>query len=218
MESGSDTVQISIHGSLRNVLVVKKRGNKRTYMRVKEDGTIYVTTNIWTSDKEVLRTLKEYEDSIWKMISEQEKKKEEEEKFYYLGKEYAVVRTNSSDIYLGEEKVYIGENTNVDKWYLEMAKPMFLERLNYWYEQFHYKIPYPSLKIGYFKSKWGSCQIKKHVVSLNLSLIRKDPICLDYVIVHELSHLVYPNHSIDFWRVVEEHMKDYKKIRKYLKK
>lgn len=211
-------MQVSIHGELKNVEIVRKRSNKRTYMRVKEDGTIYVTTNLLTTNKEIEKTLKEYEESIYKMLKKQEQRQEEEEIFYYLGKKYDVVKTNTDDVYLGEEKVYIGENVNIDKWYLEVAKPLFLERLNDWYQKFHYKIPYPTLKIGYFKSKWGSCQVTKHIVSLNLSLIRKDPICLDYVIVHELSHLVYPNHSSDFWKVVEEHMKDYKKVRKYLRK
>ena len=48
-------------------------------------------------------------------------------------------------------------------------------------------------------------------------LIKKDISCLDYVIVHELSHLLYANHSKDFWKCVEDNYKDYRKIRKELK-
>ena len=41
--------------------------------------------------------------------------------------------------------------------------------------------------------------------------------CLDYVIYHELSHLIYANHSREFWTVVAENCPEYKKIRKYMK-
>ena len=51
----------------------------------------------------------------------------------------------------------------------------------------------------------------------NLELIKKDSICLDYVIVHELSHLIHGNHSKDFWRLVEENFPKYKEVRKMMK-
>ena len=54
-------------------------------------------------------------------------------------------------------------------------------------------------------------------VTLNLELIRKDVKYLDYVIVHELSHLVYFNHSADFWALVGKYCKNYKQIRKEMK-
>ena len=67
------------------------------------------------------------------------------------------------------------------------------------------------------KSRWGVCNTKTHRVTLNLELIRKDIVCLDYVIVHELSHLIHANHSKEFWMLVEENCHDYKKIRKMMK-
>ena len=48
--------------------------------------------------------------------------------------------------------------------------------------------------------------------------MKHDIDCLDYVIVHELSHLVYGDHSKNFWNVVEENYPDYKEIRKGMKK
>ena len=64
------------------------------------------------------------------------------------------------------------------------------------------------------KSRWGVCNTKTHVITLNLELITKDIHCLDYVIMHELSHLVEPNHSKRFWSVVEENCRNYKYYRK----
>ena len=74
-------------------------------------------------------------------------------------------------------------------------------------------IPEPSLRIRKMKTRWGVCNTKTHVITLNLELITKDINCLDYVIYHELSHLVEANHSKRFWLVVEENFKDYKKYR-----
>ena len=51
-------------------------------------------------------------------------------------------------------------------------------------------------------SRWGVCNIKNHNVTLNYNLSKYDICCLDYVIVHELSHFIHPNHSRDFWHKV----------------
>ena len=66
-------------------------------------------------------------------------------------------------------------------------------------------------------SRWGVCNTKLRIITLNLELIKRDTKYLDYVIVHELSHLIYPNHSKDFWSLVEENISDYKKYRREMK-
>ena len=48
-------------------------------------------------------------------------------------------------------------------------------------------------------------------------LIKRDISYLDYVIVHEMSHLIYGDHSSGFWRLVEQNMPDYKKYREEMK-
>ena len=67
------------------------------------------------------------------------------------------------------------------------------------------------------KSRWGVCNTKTKRVTLNLELIKKNISCLDYVIVHELSHLIHANHSKDFWDLVEKNYPEYKKVRKLMK-
>ena len=58
---------------------------------------------------------------------------------------------------------------------------------------------------------------EKHIITLNLELIKRDISYLDYVIIHEMSHLIYGNHSTSFWRLVEQNMSDYKKYREEMK-
>lgn len=66
------------------------------------------------------------------------------------------------------------------------------------------------------KTRWGSCSTLGNI-SLNIRLLMAPPQILDYVIIHELCHLLEPNHSPRFWQRVEENMPDYKKARAWLK-
>ena len=79
------------------------------------------------------------------------------------------------------------------------------------------EIPYPKLKIRTMKTRWGVCNRKDNSVTLNLELIKKDIKYLDYVIVHELSHFVYFDHSKNFWLEVCKYSPNYKELRKELR-
>ena len=62
----------------------------------------------------------------------------------------------------------------IDKFYKDKAKVLFLERLNYYYNNFSRSIPYPKLRIRKMKSRWGVCNTKTHVITLNLELMKRD--------------------------------------------
>ncbi len=206
-----------IHGELREVIVTKKRGTKNTYMRVKEDGKIYVSTNLFTTDRAVSKILEEHVNEITRMADIIERKNDRQKRFFFLGKEYDPIQINGKEVQLGEEKVLIGKDASLEEWYLQMARPLFQKHLDYYYDHFKRVIPYPRLRIRKMKSRWGVCNTRLKTITLNLELIKRDIACLDYVIVHELSHLVHANHSKAFWQVVEEHYPDYKKVRKHMK-
>lgn len=200
-----------------DIEIIKKRTTKNTYIRVKDDLTIQVTTNIHTSDRTIKNLIENNKSSIIKMIDKIKKKNEYNSKFYYLGKQYDIIYTNSNKIEFGNDKVFIGKNIDINKFMKKQASHLFKERLDYWYNRYTKKIPYPSLTIRTMKTRWGVCNVVDKRVTLNLELMKKDPICLDYVIVHELTHLIHANHSNEFWNLVEENFKDCKKIRKILK-
>lgn len=65
------------------------------------------------------------------------------------------------------------------------------------------------------KTLWGSCSSRGRL-SFNRKLIMAPPQALDYVVVHELCHMVHPNHSPAFWALVERHMPDFRTWRDYL--
>lgn len=210
-------MQVEINNVLYEVVITRKRTNRNTYIRLKEDLKIYVNTNSFVSDSEIRKMIFENEDYIIKLTKKINNKLEKEAKFYYLGKEYDLVYTNDKEIFLGQEKLFLNRKSNLEKWYKEEAMRVFSERLRICYDNFSRDIPYPSLTIRKMTTRWGVCNYRIKRVTLNLELIKKDIESIDYVIIHELSHLVEGNHSKDFWKVVSENIPNYKEIRKRLK-
>ena len=211
-------MEIEIDEEKYNVIIERKRSTRNTYIRVKDDLNIYVTCNILTSDRYIVNLINSNTKQIIRMINIQKKKKSKEKYFYYLGKKYDLVYLNKKGITFGDEKVFVSPDFNLDKWYKKEALKIFQEELDKMYHSFVYKIPYPTgLTIRKMKTRWGVCNVKTKKITLNLELIKKKIECLDYVIVHELSHLLYANHSKEFWNCVGNNFKDYKKIRKELK-
>lgn len=196
-----------------DIVVLKKRTTKNLYIKVKDDLKIYITCNIFTSDREIKRIVNNNRKSIERMLDRAIMLDEKKQDFYFLGKKYDIVYTNIDEVSLGENKIFLSKNIDLDKWLKKQALKIFSEHLENCYENFTRSIPHPSLRIRKMKTRWGVCNTKTYVITLNLELITKDINCLDYVIYHELSHLVEANHSKRFWMVVEENFKDYKKYR-----
>ena len=210
-------MKLDVDGTFYDIVVERKSGNRNTYIRVKKDLTIFVTTNKYTSERAILKLIEENYEKVVKMIEAQEKKKSNNEGFFYLGRKYEIVYAEWCDVSFGEERVFLNKKIDIDKWYKEQAKVLFQEHLDKMYERFSKKIPYPRLRIRKMTSRWGVCNIRTKVITLNLELIKRDLKYLDYVIVHELSHLIHGDHSPSFWKLVEENMPDYKKYREEMK-
>lgn len=97
----------------------------------------------------------------------------------------------------------------------QKAKKYIPERVEYFAKKFDKK--YNKIKITSAKTRWGSCTSQKNL-NFSYRLIQADSKAIDYVIVHELAHLKYMNHSKQFWNHVEEMMSDYKQWDKWLKR
>ena len=210
-------MQLTYNNKDYDILIEKKASNRNTYIRVKKDLKIHVTTSIFSTNRSIERLIKDNYEKICKMIDSEEKKVKNNNGFFYLGKKYVVIYSSCDGINFDKDKVYINHDFDIDKWYKKQAKDLFLERLNYNYEKFSRKIPYPKLRIRKMTTRWGVCNIKTHIITLNLELIKRDICYLDYVINHEMSHLIYGDHSSAFWKLVETNMPDYKKYRDEMK-
>ena len=199
-------------------VIVDKKNQKNTYIRVKDDLKIYITTSKLTPNFMIEKLVNENTKSINKMIENQLKKQEEKKGYHYLGKEITViVMPTVKKPYLDENFLYVKDEKDIDKWFKNQTKIVFKERLDYIYSIFTKRIPYPSLCIRKMTTRWGVNNKKLQKVTLNSDLIYMDIKYLDYVIVHELSHFIHFDHSKAFWSLVEENCKDYKQIRKEMK-
>lgn len=210
-------MQLSYNNKDYDVVIEKKSGNKNTYIRVKKDLKIHVTTTLFTSVRSITKLIDENYERICKMIDFQEIKVKNNMGFFYLGKQYVLVRTDNPGITFSGDKVFVNHDFDIDKWYKKQAKELFQERLDYNYERYTRKIPYPKLRIRKMTSRWGVCNVRTHIITLNLELMKRDISYLDYVIIHEMTHLIHGDHSARFWKVVEENMPEYKKYREEMK-
>ena len=71
------------------------------------------------------------------------------------------------------------------------------------------------VRIRELKYAWGSCSSNKNI-SINLKLAKKNKMAVEYVVLHEMCHLIYMNHSKDFWALIEKNMPKYKEYKKLL--
>ena len=208
-----------IDNKIYEVVIIKKR-NKNTYIRVKDDMKIYVTTNYLTSKRYIKNLLDENYSYLVKMIKNMCKKNEKKDLFFYLGNSYDIIFVNDLkkvDVDSNNFVIYASNMRELNRWYNKVIKDTFIERFTYIYNIFDEVNITLSLKIRKMKSRWGVYNRVKHSVTLNSELIKYNIRCLDYVIVHELSHVIHFDHSKCFWSLVSKYCNNYKNIKKELK-
>lgn len=143
------------------------------------------------------------------------------ETHYYLGRQYRL-KIEEGD---AEEVFYKGSNLLIetknkspenvkkllDHWYRERAKIKFTEYAKPLIERFKkYDVAPKELQIKQMKYRWGSCTTKGNII-LNPELIKAPIACIEYVIIHELCHLVHRNHTKAFFALQSREMPDWEK-------
>ena len=118
--------------------------------------------------------------------------------------------TSSADAPAGRVKELM------DDWYARQAHEQFAERLDACWTAFPSvgRQP-PALRVRRMRTRWGSMS-PRGSMSLRLDLIRAPVECIDYVIFHELCHLMHPNHGRAFWTMVAELVPDWKRRKRRL--
>ena len=211
-------MKFDYNGVEYDVEIIKKK-NKNTYVRVK-DGKIYVTTGCFTTQRMIRHLLEENAKRIGKMLELDQVRQQKKELFLLFGTYYDVVYGEFlKQLEIDDEAhvIRVVSEQVLVKWLDKYIQATFYSHLKYWQRLFEENIPDPDLKIRKMTTRWGVCNVKKKTVTLNLELFRYDMDCLDYVIVHELSHFLVQNHSKQFWKVVEKYYPNYHEARKKLK-
>lgn len=149
------------------------------------------------------------------------------EKYLYLGKEYfiEVFQSNYPEVIIKENKLIIyAKDLNhfsltkiLDNWKTNMAEMVFNELLiKIFTKMGSYLTKYPILQIKDYKSRWGCCYYKLNKIILNRNLIHVPIELIEYVIYHELSHLIFPNHGDKFHIFLKQFIPNEKLLKKQL--
>ncbi len=102
----------------------------------------------------------------------------------------------------------------LEKRYRKAARDTFEKRVAYFHQ--YTGGNYTSITVRDQRSRWGSCS-SRGTLSFNYRLVFAPSQVLDYVVVHELCHLIHMDHSKDFWNMVGSIMPDYKIYKNWLK-
>ncbi|MDC3017996.1 M48 family metallopeptidase [Paracoccaceae bacterium] len=149
------------------------------------------------------------------------------DKFYFRGDEYRLslilgrkeavkieggllVVSYVDDKSIGKENI----KRLLEDWYLKESIKILEARTEELAQQMRVQ-PY-GITVKNYKSKWGSCTANNKI-SYNGRIIMAPDHIIDYLIVHELSHIIEPNHSKNFWYHVGHYCKDFQKKRKWLR-
>ncbi len=99
-------------------------------------------------------------------------------------------------------------------WYRVKAEERLREKVERYAK--HIGVSPAGINVRNFKSRWGSCD-SRGKLAFNWNIIKAPHTIIDYVVVHELCHLIHPNHSKNFWALVSRYDSAYKEHRKWLK-
>lgn len=213
---------------------------KNVNLRIKQDGRVFVSANrrvpiefiedfIRQKQEFILSTLAKYEEQR-NLHQDTPKSYVSGESYELLGKSLCLKVEESQDerIYLdgGYIILKVKDKDNfrhkeimMNKWLKEYQMTVFHELIDKTYIRMQkYDVPYPILKIRCMKSRWGSCQPQRGIITLNSCLIAAPIDCIEYVVLHELVHFVHPNHSKQFWSFVAMLMPDWKERKKRLER
>jgi predicted metal-dependent hydrolase len=151
----------------------------------------------------------------------------------YLGKDIRIIQEKSESgkteilsdgktlrVYLADENDTVAFDRLFQSWWRKQAQTIFSEELTLLYNKIFkkYSIEFPILQIRKMSTLWGSCTKKLSKIVLNEYLLKADRLCIQYVVLHELTHLLYEKHNVDFYNFLTIHMPDWKQRKSQLDK
>ncbi|PLY11136.1 MAG: M48 family peptidase [Arcobacter sp.] len=190
--------KVLLHEKEVDAKLINKRNVRHCYLRIIENNFIQITANKYFSLDEAKDLIFRKEDWILKHLNKKSATISQDQ-FYYLGEKF-------------EKKDF--ENFDLIKFYKNKAPLVISPIVN---NQAKIMQLFPKVvKYRNNKSRWGSCS-HDNTINLNLNLLKFPASVIEYVVIHELSHIKHKNHSKKFWDLVEMYCTDYKECEKKLK-
>ncbi len=201
-----------------------------------------ISKSKYISKRKMLEVIKQNEEQIYKQYLQITSKENDKMKHWYTGekisyqgrdfciqmvytnkKRFKIILDEDNELFIIElPEILKNENnkTMIDKYvkkFLCIKTKEYLEnRLPYWSQKM--KTKYAECKVGDAISKYGSCIPSKKILHFSNRLIMLPKDKMDAIIVHELAHMTYANHSDKFYDLVQQYIPNYFEIDRWLKK
>ena len=236
----SDAIKRSVVVDGREICYLLERKKvKNLNLRVRKNGSVFVSVNAMVPCREIDKFIRSKGTYVLKAIDHfremaQYKQRPKEyvsgESFYVLGRELRLKVIQTEKNAVSSDGVYISLAVKkIDDFktkqrlvarFLELeCKTVFGDVMECLYPLVKkYGIEKPTLKISEMETRWGSCLAKKKTITLNKRLLEAPRNCIEYVMMHELCHLMYPNHSRQFYSFLTMLMPDWRERKAYLDK
>lgn len=214
--------------------IIRKRSLKNLYVRINPpEGNVTVSTPTELTDEDiklfVLKKLPEINKVRDKMLSQERQTKREYvsgESHYLWGKPYrlqVVYEGTGHTIMKTPTKIIltVPEGTDMkarERFFTEWYRQELKRVLDSVVESCEKKtrIHADEFRIKNMRTRWGTCNIDERRIWINLQLAKKPAECLEYVVIHELVHLIEKNHTNRFHALVEEYCPTWKEAKKIL--
>jgi len=212
---------------------ITRKKIKNIILKVTPDERVLISAPPRVPESYLKEFVKTKEEWIVKKLEEAKNRKKKEmnyesdEEIIYLGKKYylEIITSHNEKVTIQNEKIHIYclENSTVEdrerifKNWVKIELGVLLKDLTYKIGKMIGYLP-NEIRIRDMKTRWGSCISARKVITYNLQLAFQPLPLIEYVVLHELAHIPYPNHQKEFWNFVEKFIPDWKERRKLLNK
>ncbi len=194
-----------------------RKDNKNLYFRIDENCKLIITAPRFITDMDVKNLITKNSSAILKMYENALVRSERNSLFWYLGNGYKVVFDNRvSEVTFEGDTIICHDEDSLNEFYNSECERIFKEEIEVCKKCFS-ELPEFTLKLRKMRTRWGVCNVRKNIITLNTELLKKSIPLIDYVIIHEMAHFFEANHSKNFWKIVEAAIPDYKAKRKELR-
>lgn len=205
-----------------------KKNVKNITAKVTKDNKIQVTAPEHITLENVDKFISDHFDKFYKFITNRKENSLinlDENTLGLNGKKYNICYAKTTT---REKYEIIGNNVyfylkSIDnkqkllmKFYQQFGSVYLIKRANIVTKKINIAKP-AAFQTKWYESKWGQCNINTKIITLANQLVMFNDEIIDYVIIHELCHLIHANHSSDFWNLVEKYYPKYVWAREKLK-
>ena len=213
-------------------VTIVRKGERHLNLRVRSEGEVMLSVPFDCTDEEIARFLKKRDARIEEKLaffrrfaSPKAREYVSGENVPYLGRNYRLKVIESLDegvsLQQGYVQLFVKDRADTERkkrlleeWYRKRAQVHLIKATELYIPRLG--VAPQTVTIRRMKRRWGSCNPATGHITLNLRLIEKPTACIEYVALHELAHLLHPNHDRAFYNFLDLHMPNWQERKKRL--